>query len=178
MDLDGSWKPPEVWPESSPPLPGWVRTGNGQWQAPEFAPGETKSINLDTTTAHTETFDADAVDADDEAVPAQRPVAETEAATTPAPGAEPASGPQPPAKPASARQRPALTYSAGTLSPSLSEQNEKAAPQLTLAQTSDVVALPIFDDRQEQNRAIRAAVVAGILAAIVAGVVVLVLAAL
>ena len=34
MDLDGQWNPPESWPESSPPLPGWVRDSSGMWSAP------------------------------------------------------------------------------------------------------------------------------------------------
>jgi len=34
MDLDGDWKPPEQWPESSPPLPGWIRKSDGLWMAP------------------------------------------------------------------------------------------------------------------------------------------------
>jgi len=35
MDLDGSWKSPEHWPESSPPLPGWTRGPDGLWSAPK-----------------------------------------------------------------------------------------------------------------------------------------------
>jgi hypothetical protein len=31
MDLDGSWKPPQDWPEASPPLPGWTRDSQGTW---------------------------------------------------------------------------------------------------------------------------------------------------
>ena len=34
MDLEGMWNPPETWPESSPPLPGWVRGPDGKWSAP------------------------------------------------------------------------------------------------------------------------------------------------
>ena len=34
MDSDGSWNPPETWPESTPPLPGWVRSTNGLWSKP------------------------------------------------------------------------------------------------------------------------------------------------
>ena len=37
MDLDGSWQPPESWPESSPPLPGWLRAPDGSWYSPEQA---------------------------------------------------------------------------------------------------------------------------------------------
>lgn len=35
MDLDGMWRSPEEWPEDYPPLPGWVRTPDGQWTAPD-----------------------------------------------------------------------------------------------------------------------------------------------
>jgi hypothetical protein len=31
MDLDGSWKPPQDWPEATPPLPGWTRDSQGTW---------------------------------------------------------------------------------------------------------------------------------------------------
>ena len=31
MGLDGEWKPPQDWPESTPPLPGWVRGPDGRW---------------------------------------------------------------------------------------------------------------------------------------------------
>ena len=31
MDLEGQWNPPEEWPESSPPLPGWTRDADGLW---------------------------------------------------------------------------------------------------------------------------------------------------
>lgn len=34
MDRDGGWNPPELWPETTPPLPGWVRNENGRWEAP------------------------------------------------------------------------------------------------------------------------------------------------
>lgn len=34
MDRDGGWNPPELWPESTPPLPGWVLQPNGRWEAP------------------------------------------------------------------------------------------------------------------------------------------------
>ena len=37
MDLDGQWNPPESWPESSPPLPGWTRDSAGMWSAPTTA---------------------------------------------------------------------------------------------------------------------------------------------
>lgn len=37
MDLDGQWKPPEEWPESSPPLPGWVRDAEGRWSEPALS---------------------------------------------------------------------------------------------------------------------------------------------
>lgn len=34
MDRDGGWNPPELWPETTPPLPGWVRNEKGRWEAP------------------------------------------------------------------------------------------------------------------------------------------------
>ena len=34
MDPAGGWKPPEQWPESTPPIPGWVRSSNGLWSEP------------------------------------------------------------------------------------------------------------------------------------------------
>ena len=34
MDRDGGWNPPELWPESTPPLPGWVRNDKARWEAP------------------------------------------------------------------------------------------------------------------------------------------------
>lgn len=38
MDPNGQWKPPEAWPESSPPLPGWRRAEDGSWAPPIPAP--------------------------------------------------------------------------------------------------------------------------------------------
>lgn len=37
MDLEGQWKPPEEWPEATPPLPGWTRGNDGKWFQPPFA---------------------------------------------------------------------------------------------------------------------------------------------
>lgn len=34
MDLEGQWNPPEVWPEATPPLPGWKRDDDGLWTEP------------------------------------------------------------------------------------------------------------------------------------------------
>lgn len=36
MDLDGEWKPPQEWPESTPPLPGWTRNADGLWTNQEI----------------------------------------------------------------------------------------------------------------------------------------------
>lgn len=36
MDLDGQWNPPEEWPESNPPLPGWTRGPDGLWSDPRL----------------------------------------------------------------------------------------------------------------------------------------------
>ncbi len=38
MDPEGNWNPPEIWPESTPPLPDWVRDAEGRWHAPDDAP--------------------------------------------------------------------------------------------------------------------------------------------
>ena len=34
MDLDGVWRPPEQWPEDTPPLDGWERGVDGRWCPP------------------------------------------------------------------------------------------------------------------------------------------------
>ncbi|NNC79434.1 MAG: hypothetical protein HKN94_04700 [Acidimicrobiales bacterium] len=34
MDREGVWNPPELWPESAPPLPGWTRNVDGRWMEP------------------------------------------------------------------------------------------------------------------------------------------------
>lgn len=44
MALDGGWNPPELWPESTPPLPGWVRGVDGRWSAP-VAPAPIADVN-------------------------------------------------------------------------------------------------------------------------------------
>lgn len=35
MDVDGTWRSPEEWPEDFPPLAGWVRRNDGRWRAPD-----------------------------------------------------------------------------------------------------------------------------------------------
>lgn len=37
MDQEGRWNPPEEWPDSNPPLPGWVQGSDGRWTAPDGA---------------------------------------------------------------------------------------------------------------------------------------------
>lgn len=56
MDLDGSWKPPEHWPESSPPLPGWVRDAEGLWAPPggEFGMNGSTDATVATSTTKPE----------------------------------------------------------------------------------------------------------------------------
>ena len=44
MDLDGAWNPPELWPESTPPLPGWSRAADGSWVAPVEEPSDDEEI--------------------------------------------------------------------------------------------------------------------------------------
>ena len=47
MASDGGWNPPEMWPESTPPLPGWVRQADGSWKAPLERPPEPESTDVD-----------------------------------------------------------------------------------------------------------------------------------
>lgn len=47
MAPDGGWNPPEMWPEATPPLPGWVRLGNGRWSAPDKAVDVDLDVDLD-----------------------------------------------------------------------------------------------------------------------------------
>lgn len=54
MGSDGGWNPPEMWPESTPPLPGWIRQPDGSWKAPVEQPPEAESAKLDLTEAKTE----------------------------------------------------------------------------------------------------------------------------
>ena len=35
MDLDGVWRPPQEWPEDTPPVDGWRRHEDGSWHPPE-----------------------------------------------------------------------------------------------------------------------------------------------
>ncbi len=35
MDIDGRWRPPEEWPENTPPLPGWSLDDTGCWSPPD-----------------------------------------------------------------------------------------------------------------------------------------------
>lgn len=62
MDLDGSWQPPESWPESSPPLPGWLRAPDGSWHGPDQTGDD---LELDAL--------------DEPVVSLQRPIPETDA---------------------------------------------------------------------------------------------------
>lgn len=39
MTPDGRWNPPELWPESTPPLPGWERGADGRWFDPNKSEG-------------------------------------------------------------------------------------------------------------------------------------------
>lgn len=47
MDVHGTWRSPEQWPEDYPPLPGWVRNSDGGWLPPREAPGPTRWTRLD-----------------------------------------------------------------------------------------------------------------------------------
>lgn len=44
MDPEGNWNPPELWPESTPPLPGWVRDAEGYWHASDDPPPAALSV--------------------------------------------------------------------------------------------------------------------------------------
>jgi len=35
MDDEGVWNPPSLWPENTPPLPGWERAADGLWHEVE-----------------------------------------------------------------------------------------------------------------------------------------------
>ena len=37
MDGSGAWRPPEEWPEDTPPMEGWRRDRNGQWFPPAIS---------------------------------------------------------------------------------------------------------------------------------------------
>ena len=44
MDGTGSWRPPEEWPEDTPPFEGWVRNEAGGWDAPLGAGGSSRDV--------------------------------------------------------------------------------------------------------------------------------------
>jgi hypothetical protein len=44
MDLEGQWNPPEEWPESNPPLPGWTRGADGLWTQPGEVDGDVTDV--------------------------------------------------------------------------------------------------------------------------------------
>ena len=99
MDLDGQWNPPESWPESSPPLPGWVRDNSGMWSAP--------------TTG----------DLEDTVVPTTRPVPEGSAAAEDSPTIPALPTIQ---EPVAAASMPSMKR---TVEPSLRFAETQAAPQ-------------------------------------------------
>lgn len=71
MALDGGWNPPELWPESTPPLPGWVRGVNGRWSAPTEPAPVVDAGTLDLTmgsVATPPTIDLRKVDANESSV--------------------------------------------------------------------------------------------------------------
>jgi len=64
MDLDGQWKPPQLWPESTPPLPGWLRSADGRWFSPsEPTPPRTPPIGAINTARTSEPESDVSVDA-------------------------------------------------------------------------------------------------------------------
>lgn len=133
MDLDGSWKPPESWPESSPPLPGWVRLSDGTWYDPAQQASSTESVVGQDTVAEADVSDLSTT-------PASRPVPDTAAGAT----SEPQVSVTPPSPPSTQTEAPART--------------------LQFSETQAVVQ-PTVEDDQILERAIRAAIIAGVLAA-------------
>lgn len=154
MDLDGSWNPPESWPESSPPLPGWIRSADGTWHEP---------TGTATTLVETKVDDvqqlagSDAAQVEDVAVPTQRPVPDT--------GAD--SGPVDATTPAAAIED--VNQAPVELPPvEIAPPTQKPVPAPTL-QFSDMEAVvqPTIDEARLVRRAIRAAIIAGVLAAMI-----------
>lgn len=68
MDLDGAWKPPQEWPESTPPLPGWRRNADGLWTNEEIQEIRTEDsaptvdIDLTQTEAQPEQIEGSSID--------------------------------------------------------------------------------------------------------------------
>ena len=148
MDLDGQWNPPESWPESSPPLPGWRRASDGSWAPPIPTP---ESVSEDFAVAEPDT--------DDVGLPAERPEPDVgRPALTMPPGTSPRHVP-----PSASRE---LTSDSGPRTPTLQFSETEATLQ------------PALDDRQLRSSAIMSVGLMAVLALGVAALIVAVLALL
>jgi len=167
MDLDGSWKPPESWPESSPPLPGWTRAVDGSWQAPNE---NLSDVLVDVELEAAEAAHAAAeLDETEEQAPPTRPIPET--ASTPA--TPPTAAPVTPATPAIPAPR-------STPEPAAPEPTKTVAAQSTLQFSgTEAVVVPFEDDGWMTKKAIRAGFISVVLAAMIStGLILLLLAIL
>ena len=164
MDLNGSWNPPESWPESSPPLPGWERLPDGSWYNPHANEDSSSGTSLD---------EADASQ--------QRPVPDTPIATIPS--LDTLSGDH-----ETTRSQP--TNDSQAASDSSSAPRDKAAkPEKVTAKKTSVAPLqfaeteanyvePSITIAQLQKKAILAALGAAILVLMIGGGIVILLATL
>ena len=162
MDLTGSWNPPESWPESSPPLPGWERLPNGSWHNP-----------------HAEDPEADAASTQPDTADAQRrPVPDTPTASIPSLDTLSGDHEQPSAEPARERAQadsvattPATNVDAGVAA-------RKPTPALQFATTEAIYVVSPVDEAQLRRRAIGAAIVSALLTVMIGGGLVVLLAIL
>lgn len=156
MDLDGQWKPPEEWPESSPPLPGWIRDADGRWCEP--APSDSEMVDTD------------------ESVPLGRPIPEVsmppEVPVPNIPTLDSLANPplEPPAVPRisvpTTRTRP----------PGTNPGDGPASAQSSLTFSESAASAPVFDsDLRERREAASAALLAAVTASMVAAGLVLLL---
>lgn len=141
MDLDGSWNPPESWPESSPPLPGWVRADDGKWQSPVDV---VEPIELGIVT------------------PAQRPIPDTPHASDTETLDE-----------LDVTEHDVETHDAETHDveanpePRSEQQSKPIPPPLQYAEADFLPPQPDVVAEAARNRAMRAALIAGVLAAMI-----------
>jgi len=148
MDLEGQWNPPESWPESSPPLPGWRRASDGSWAPPIPAP---ESVSEDFTSAEP--------NVDHVGPPAVRPEPDVaRPALTMPPGTSPRHIPP------SASQEP-------------TDETKPKTPTLQFSET-EATLQPTVDDRQLRSSAIMSVALMAVLALAVAALIVAVLALL
>ena len=122
MDLDGQWKPPQEWPESTPPLPGWIRNADGMWsnEALQNLPNTETEIREPTVEMNLEVVDL------------------TEPTTAPA-----VATPSPAATPSVTPDAPRLSYSHDAIASDHIVQDHPALPRraLTAAVTAAIIAV-------------------------------------